>query len=69
MEISGSSFKKFIFSQKKSFLIFQETKLSGISGNGNPEKTSYIFLNKKGFVIFGETETPKNNSLYIRKKV
>ena len=50
MELSGSNIKKFlIFSQKKAFLLFQETetlkkslmfqetKLSYISGNGKPK--------------------------------
>ena len=39
MELSGSNVKKFlIFSQKNAFLIFKESELSYISGNGNPKK-------------------------------
>ena len=60
MELSGSSMKKFfMFSQKKSALIFQETKtpkkflifslkksFSYISGNGNSEKIPYVSGNE-----------------------
>ena len=60
MELSGSSMKKiFVFSQKKSSLIFQETKtpkkflifslkkgFSYISGNGNSEKIPYVSGNE-----------------------
>ena len=39
MELSGSNIKNFfIFSQKKSSLIFKETELFCISGNKNPKK-------------------------------
>ena len=39
MELSGSNVKKFLkFSQKNAFLIFKESELSYISGNGNPKK-------------------------------
>ena len=37
MEHSGSSSEKCLFSQKKPFVIFQETGLSYISGQRNPE--------------------------------
>ena len=68
MELSRSSIKKFlILSRKKSFHIFQETELSYISGNTNPEETSYIFSkescsyisgnrNPEKFFIFQETK-------------
>ena len=56
MELSYSNFKKLlVFSQKKAFLIFRETKApkkflvlsrESFSGNGNP----------KQFFIFQETE-------------
>ena len=74
MELSGSSIKKFlIFSQEKSFVIYQETKLCYISGNENPKKPSYIFSNESCYfpkrkrrkvLIFQETEFS-----YISQKV
>ena len=42
-------------------------KNSCISGNENPEKTSYIFLKRKLFLCFGKRE-PRKNSLYFRKQ-
>ena len=60
MGLSGSSIKKFlIFPQKESFIIFQETELSYISGNGNPEKSYYISSKERCFYISGN-EYPKN---------
>ena len=39
MELSGSNIKK-------AFLIFQETELFYISGNGNPDESLYISGNR-----------------------
>ena len=51
MELSSSNIKKFlIFSQKKAFLIFQETE--------TPKKF-LIFSQKKAVLTFTETETLK----------
>ena len=51
MELSGSSIKKFlIFSQKKSFLIFQEME--------TPKKNSYIFF-KESFSCISENGNPE----------
>ena len=68
MELSSSNIKK--FSQRKTFLIFQEMELSYISGNENPERKILIFQetelfyisgnrNPKKLLIFQETETLK----------
>ena len=59
MELFGSSVKKFLFSQKKSFLIFQGTELLCISGNGNPKKTSYIFSKESFSYISGNDNFEK----------
>ena len=68
MELSCSNYKKIlIFSQKKAVFIFPEMKpalftrrkISYISGEENPEKTSYIF-SKERFSYISETETLKN---------
>ena len=59
MELSSSNIKKFLlFSQKKAFLIFQETESFYTSGNGNPEKIPYISGNgnSEKLLIFQETE-------------
>ena len=49
MELSGFSIKKFLtFSQKKSFLIFQETELFYISGNNFQSSE-----NKKNQLLIG----------------
>ena len=53
MELSTSNIK--------SFLIF-----SYISGDENPEKTSYIFL-KVNFSYISGNRNPEKNSLYFRK--
>ena len=59
MELSGSSIKKFlIFFQEKSFLLFQETELSYVSGNGNPEKLSWIF-SKESCSYISENGNPE----------
>ena len=72
MELSGSNIKKFlIFSQKKAFLIFwetkilkkfvifQETELSYISGNGN--------RNPKKLLIFLEMSPPPKKKANLVK--
>ena len=55
-----------IFSQEKAFLIFRETELFYISGNGNPKKTSYIsgsnFPSPKN-----EINPPLKSFLYVMK--
>ena len=51
MELSSSNIRRFlIFSQKKAFLIFQEMKISHISGNRNTE-IIHIFPETKFFYI------------------
>ena len=67
MELSGSSIKKFlIFFQEKSFLLFQETELSYVSGNGNPEKLSWIF-SKESCSYISENGNPENPETEILK--
>ena len=66
MELSGSNIKKFlIFSQKKSFLIFQGT--SYISGSNFPNSKSKKNALLKNFLYFGEIElsSPKLKKLLI----
>ena len=47
MELSGFNIKKFLmFSQKKSFLTYQKTELSYISGNGNHKNFFHFKLEK-----------------------
>ena len=58
MELPGCSIKKFIISQKKYFLIFQETETT---------KKLFIFSQKKAVLIFRETEILKKNSLYFSR--
>ena len=76
MEFSCTNYKKIlIFSQKKAVFIFPQMKpalftrrkISYISGEENPEKTSHIF-SKERFSYISETETLKNflSSLYFR---
>ena len=67
MELPGFSIKKFVISQKKYFLLFQETETT---------KMLLIFSQKKAVLIFRETlyfrrnfQSPKNqNLLYFYKK-
>ena len=67
MELSDSMIKKFIiFSQKKVFLIFQETELSYISAKENSEKVLYISEN--GTFFYFRKRKPRINSLFIRKQ-
>ena len=57
MELTSSSINKFlIFSQKKSFLKFQETFLS--------PKKFLTFSYEKASLIFQETETPKKSLMF-----
>ena len=79
MELSNSNIKKFIiFSQKKAFLIFRETKtpkqIPYISGNGaflyfrkhKPKKSSYI--SGSNFLSSKDKKNPLlNNFLYFGK--
>ena len=61
MELSNSNIKKFlIFSQKKAFLIFQETE--------NPKKF-LIFSQKKAVLIFPETETLKIFLMFLKTEL
>ena len=62
---------------RKKFLIFQETELSYISGNGNPEKRSYISgemelssSRLKKYLIFQVElpKPPKSNFLILLQK-
>ena len=68
--------KILIFSQKKTFLIFQEMELFYVLRNRKPEKMSYILSKESFYFIFHETETPKKIRyisgnryfLYFRKR-
>ena len=65
MELSSSNIKKFlIFSQKKAFFIFQEMKISHISGNKNTEKYPY-FSGNKNFLYFKKQKTRSEKMSYI----
>ena len=81
MELSGSNIQKFlIFSQKKAFLIFQQTEIFNISGNGNPEKNPYISENgnpekilyisetELSYISGGTSKTPKTKIYFISSK-
>ena len=83
MKVSSSSIKKFlIFSQKKSFLTFQETEIpkknyciflkesfSYISGNGNPKKFLMFQEMQLSYVSGSNFQSSKNkkNPLLIRR--
>ena len=70
MELSGSCIKKFvIFSQKKSFLIFQKTELNDISGNKNPKNTFYIFSKERCSYILGNSNPEKKFLIYQETKM
>ena len=62
MELSSSNIKKFlIFSQKKSFLIFQETK--------TPKKTSNTFSEENPVKILYISGPGNETFLYFRKGI
>ena len=67
MELSCSNYKKNFFFQEMKPALFTRRKISYISEEENPEKTSYIF-SKERFSYISETETLKNflSFLYFR---